>query len=57
MLSWMQKNNKTVYLIAFLIMIISPILMYFAVRSGQLGWLYFPLSVFVLGNIILLFVR
>ena len=57
MLRWLQKHNNTVYMVSFLMMILSPIPMYFAVQGGQSVWVCFLLAVFILGNIILLLVR
>jgi hypothetical protein len=57
MLRWLQKRNQTIYLISFLLMLLSPIPMFFALQSGQTGLAGFLLALFVLGNIILLFVR
>jgi len=57
MFKWLQQRNNTVYMVSFLMMIVSPILMYFAVKGGQPAWIYFPLAVFILANILLLLVR
>ena len=57
MLGWLQKRTNTVYMVSFLLMILSPIPMYFAIRGGQAGWAYFLLAVFILGNVLLLLVR
>ena len=57
MLSWFQKHNNTVYLVSFLLMVLSPIPMYFAMQGGQTVWAYFLLGVFILGNALLLLVR
>jgi hypothetical protein len=57
MLKWLQQRNNTVYMVSFLMMIVSPILMYCAVKGGQPAWIYFPLAVFILANILLLLVR
>jgi hypothetical protein len=57
MLKWLQKRNNSVYMISFLLMLLSPIPMFFAVQGGQSGWVYFLLAVFILGNVLLLLVR
>lgn len=57
MMRWLQTRSNTVQLISFLLMILSPIPMYFAVQSGQSGWLYFFLGLFILGNVLVLLVR
>jgi hypothetical protein len=57
MLRWLQKHNNTLYLVSFLLMVISPIPMYFAMRAGQSIWGFILLAVFILGNILLLLVR
>jgi hypothetical protein len=57
MLGWLQKRTNTVYMVSFLLMLLSPIPMYFAMQSGQSAWVYFLLAAFILGNVLLLLVR
>ena len=57
MLKWLQKRNNSVYMISFLLMLLSPIPMFFAVQGGQSGWVYFLLAIFIMGNVLLLLVR
>lgn len=57
MLRWLQKHNNPVYMVSFLMMIASPILMYIAVRGGQLALVFFSIAVFILANVLLLLVR
>ena len=57
MLGWLQKRTNTVYMVSFLLMLLSPILMYFAMQAGQSGWVYFLLAVFIFGNVLLLLAR
>jgi hypothetical protein len=53
----LQKNTNTVYMVSFLLMLLSPVPMYFALQGGQSGWAYFLLALFILGNVLLLLVR
>jgi hypothetical protein len=57
MIRWLQQRSNKVQLIAFLLMLLSPIPMYFAVQGGPVGWLYFLLGLFILGNVLVLLVR
>jgi hypothetical protein len=57
MMRWLQSRSNKVQLISFLLMILSPIPMFFAVRGGQSGWLYFLIGLFILGNVLVLLVR
>jgi hypothetical protein len=57
MSGWLQKNTNTVYMVSFLLMLLSPVPMYFALQGGQSGWAYFLLALFILGNVLLLLVR
>jgi len=57
MLKWWQQHSNTVYLISFVIMIVSPVLMYIAVKGGQPAWIVVSLAGFILANILLLLVR
>lgn len=57
MMRWLQSRSNTVQLISFLLMILSPIPMYLAVQSGQSGWLYLLLALFILGNVLVLLVK
>jgi hypothetical protein len=57
MSGWLQKRTNTVYMVSFLLMLLSPVPMYFALQGGQSGWAYFLLALFILGNVLLLLVR
>ena len=57
MLGWMQKRTNKVHMVSFLLMLLSPVPMYFALQGGQPGWAYFLLALFILGNVLLLLVR
>jgi hypothetical protein len=57
MFKWLQQRTNSVYMVSFLLMIVSPALMYLALKGGQPAWVYFPLAVFILANILLLLVR
>ena len=52
------RNNKfETYSIAFLLMMIPPIPMYFAAQSGNEPLIGFLLGVFILGNLLVLIVK
>lgn len=45
------------YLVAFALMVLPPIPLYFAAQQGAMGWLWGLIGVVLLGNIIALVVR
>ena len=57
MIRWLQARSNKVQLISFLLMLIPPVPMYFAVQSGQYGLLILMMVLFTLGNILILLVR
>ncbi len=57
MLKWWQQRSHAVYLVSFVIMMVSPVLMYIAVKGGQPAWMVVSLAGFILANLLLLLVR
>ena len=57
MIRWLQARSNKVQLISFLLMLIPPVPMYFAVQNGQNGWVIFMMAMFILGNFLILLVR
>jgi hypothetical protein len=48
----MQKHAYKVHSIAFVLMILSSMGLYFAARTGTSGWILGLLGIFILGNIL-----
>jgi hypothetical protein len=53
----MLKNAYKVHTIAFALMLLSSAGLYFAARSGALGWILGLLGIFILGNFLVLLVK
>lgn len=45
------------YLLAFTLMVLPPVLMYFAAQQDAIGWIWGLIGVVLLGNLIALVVR
>jgi hypothetical protein len=54
---WLKENTFETHLLAFFLMTLPSILLYFAARQGSLGWIFAWLGLVVLGNILVLFGR
>jgi formate/nitrite transporter FocA (FNT family) len=57
MLVWMRKHKFEAHSIAFLLMILPPILLYLAAQDGAVTWIIVLLIPVVLGNILELFLE
>jgi formate/nitrite transporter FocA (FNT family) len=57
MLAWMRKHKFEAHSIAFLLMILPPILLYLAAQDGAVTWIIVLLVPVVLGNILELFLE
>jgi hypothetical protein len=53
----LRKNTFKVHLVAFLLMILPPALMYFAASTETSGTIWFLLSLVVTGNILVILVH
>jgi hypothetical protein len=56
-IKYLKKNTFKVHLIAFLLMIIPPGLLYFAAESGDAGLIWSLLGLIIAGNILVILVR
>lgn len=54
---WLRTNKFQAHLIVLALLIIPPVPLFYAARNGSVGWIWIWLSVVVLGNILVLFVR
>ncbi len=57
MKNWLQKHAFAVNLLAFLLMILPPLPMYFALQAGNVPWVYVLLALVILGNLLILGVQ
>lgn len=53
----LRKNPFAIHTIAFFLMVISPMFLYFAARGGTNGWIWVLLGIFVAGNILVLLTK
>ena len=53
----LRKHSSEAYLVAFLLMVVPPIPLYYAARGGAIGWIWGLLALIVLGNLLVLFIR
>ena len=51
------KNTFLIHTIAFLLMILPPVLLYFAARSENVPAIWLLLSLFVVGNLLALSIK
>lgn len=49
---WLQDRAYPLHVVAFLLMLISPLLMYLAAQQGATTWIYPPLALFILANLL-----
>jgi hypothetical protein len=56
-LQWLQKHKYESHLMAFLLMAIPPVPLYLAAQHGATGWIWFLISLVILGNLVVLIVR
>jgi len=54
---WLKKHIYEVHLLAFLLMVLSPILLYFSARQGINALTWVLIGIVVSGNLIVLWVR
>jgi len=57
MLIWLTKNKFQAHLTAFLLMVISSIGMLFLMRQNSDGFTWLMVAIFVVANIIAIFVK
>ena len=56
-LSCLHTHRYTAHLVAFLLMILSPLPMFYFAQHGAIGWVWVLLAIFILGNLVALFTR
>jgi hypothetical protein len=54
--SWLQQHSYPLHLTVFLLMLASPALMFLAAQHGHTAWIYPPLALFILANLLELFI-
>lgn len=54
---WLSGHKFEAHLSAFILMIFTPVALYFAAQSGALRWIWGLLAVVILTNILVIFVR
>jgi hypothetical protein len=53
---WLKDHAYPAHLIAFLLMLLSPLLMVLAAQHAAPAWIYPPLALFILANLLELFI-
>ena len=56
-LAWLRAHKFEAHTIAFLLMVIPPIPLYFAAQQGATGWIWILLIPFILGNLLVLVIK
>ena len=56
-IKWLRKNTFKVHLVAFLLMIIPPALLFFAAERGNASLTWSLLGLVIAGNILVILVR
>ena len=54
MQKWLTKNKFEVHLVAFMLMVLTPIPLYYAAQSGATGLIWVLLGFVICGNILAL---
>ncbi len=57
MQKWLTKNKFEVHLVAFMLMVLTPIPLYYAAQSGATGLIWILLGFVICGNILALISR
>ncbi len=53
-LHWLRDHKFEAHLIAFLLMVLPPVPLYFAARNGVVPWMWALLAPILLGNLLAL---
>jgi len=53
---WLSSRSYALHLTAFLLMLVSPPLMFLAAQRGLTAWIYPPLALFIFANLLELFI-
>jgi len=57
LLKWLKLHTYEAHLLAFLLMTLSPVLLYYSARQGLAGLTWGLLATVIIGNLIALWVR
>lgn len=57
LIHWLSAHKFRAHLSAFILMILTPVALYFAAQSDALEWIWGLLAVVILANVLLIFVR
>lgn len=57
LLAWLRAHKFEAHTIAFLLMILPPIPLYFAAQRGATAWVWLLLAPFILGNLLVLGIK
>jgi hypothetical protein len=53
---WLRDHAYAAHVAAFSMMLAAPVFMYWAAQHAAAGWIYPPLALFVLANLLELFI-
>ena len=56
-LAWLRKNKFTAHTIAFLLMTLTPLPLYFAARAGFTGLIWALIALFAIGNVLAIVIK
>lgn len=56
-LNWLKAHKFSTYIIAFLLMVLPPIPLYFAANASATGWMIFLLTLIAAGNLLAVLTR
>lgn len=56
-LTWLHTHRYLAHLVAFLLLMLPPLPMYYFAQRGATVWVWFLLGVIVLGNLLALLTR
>jgi len=54
--NWLSSRRYPLHVTAFLLMLASPPLMFLAAQRGATAWIYPPLALFIIANLLELFI-
>jgi uncharacterized membrane protein len=52
--TWLNTHKFQVHALAFGLMMVTPVLMFFAAQGEAMGWIWFLLALFGVGNLLAL---
>jgi hypothetical protein len=52
--NWLSAHKFQVHALAFGLMMVTPVLMFFAAQGEAMGWIWFFLTLFGVGNLLAL---